>query len=126
MTTRMTTRKRRTLLLLLAAALGALAACATSGQRSPSTGRSAEQPSIRALAKGKRHLPGLFDVYIDDSEGQAWLALPPAGASGVIAECLYVEGLATGLGSNPVGLDRGQLGPTRCHRRCAAVGPRRC
>ncbi|MCH7665862.1 MAG: zinc-dependent metalloprotease [Acidobacteria bacterium] len=32
---------------------------------------------------------------------------------GVIGEYLYVEGLLTGLGSNSIGLDRGQLGPSR-------------
>ncbi|HEX2163010.1 MAG TPA: zinc-dependent metalloprotease, partial [Thermoanaerobaculia bacterium] len=31
----------------------------------------------------------------------------------VVGRYLYVEGLVTGLGSNPVGLDRGQLGETR-------------
>ena len=94
-------------------ALAILAACATSAERSPAGRGGTQHPSIRELAQGKRHLGGLFDVYIDDSAGKAWLALPPAGAGGVIAECLYVEGLAAGLGSNPVGLDRGQLGPAR-------------
>ena len=108
----MTNRTRRQLATLLAIALAVIPACATSGPRS-SVGRSAEKPSIRALAQGKRLLSGLFDVYLDEAEGKAWLVLPPAGEGGVIAECLHVEGLATGLGSNPIGLDRGQLGRAR-------------
>ncbi len=35
------------------------------------------------------------------------------GASGEVASYIYQESIATGLGSNPVGLDRGQLGDTR-------------
>jgi hypothetical protein len=40
--------------------------------------------------------------------------VPPAqGPGGEVGSFLYVEGLLSGLGSNPVGLDRGQLGDTR-------------
>ena len=53
--------------------------------------------------------PGLFDLYLEEDAGKAWLVLPPADDEGVHATCLYYEGLTTGLGSNPVGLDRGQV-----------------
>jgi hypothetical protein len=88
--------------------------------------RAKAAPSVEQLIGGLRHLPGLFDVYVDDARGRCLLLLPAeidaSGDSGhfsegpragVLAECLYVEGLTTGLGSNEVGLDRGQLGPTR-------------
>ncbi|HXO18348.1 MAG TPA: zinc-dependent metalloprotease, partial [Thermoanaerobaculia bacterium] len=40
--------------------------------------------------------------------------VPPAhGPAGEVASYLYVEGIVTGLGATPVGLDRGQIGDTR-------------
>lgn len=59
---------------------------------------------------------GLLDVYLDEAGGKVWLDLPAADSDGLIGEFLYVEGLLTGLGSNPVGLDRGQLGESRVVR----------
>ncbi|HSS77460.1 MAG TPA: zinc-dependent metalloprotease, partial [Thermoanaerobaculia bacterium] len=38
---------------------------------------------------------------------------PAKGPRGEVASYLYQEGLVSGLGSNPVGLDRGQIGDTR-------------
>jgi hypothetical protein len=55
---------------------------------------------------------GLLTFYVDKSKGQVWLELPATLASDPL-ELLYVEGLLSGLGSNPVGLDRGQLGSER-------------
>ena len=55
---------------------------------------------------------GLVPFYLDHEAGKVWLELPAPvdGDGGVVGDYLYVEGLVTGLGSNPVGLDRGQLG----------------
>ncbi len=61
-------------------------------------------------------LEGLYELFLDATKGRILLVLPPPDEGGVHGECLYVEGLTTGLGSNPVGLDRGQLGPTRVVR----------
>lgn len=58
-------------------------------------------------------LEGLLDLFVDERGGKAWLALPVPAESGVSLRLLYAEGLTTGLGSNPVGLDRGQIGSTR-------------
>jgi hypothetical protein len=56
---------------------------------------------------------GLLTLYLDHSEGKVWLQVPAdTGRSGLIGSYLYVEGLRTGLGSNPVGLDRGISGDT--------------
>ncbi len=55
---------------------------------------------------------GLLTLWVDAEAGGIWLEVPPA-ADGLIGEYLYVEALVTGLGSNPVGLDRGQLGRSR-------------
>ncbi len=56
-------------------------------------------------------LSGLFDLYWDDSEGKLWL-----DTTGTDSPFLYVSSLASGLGSNPVGLDRGQFGDSRIVR----------
>lgn len=52
---------------------------------------------------------GLLVLWADEARGQLWLELPPGPLQGVVGEYLYAEGIATGLGSNPIGLDRGQL-----------------
>ncbi|HEX3131754.1 MAG TPA: zinc-dependent metalloprotease [Thermoanaerobaculia bacterium] len=58
--------------------------------------------------------PGLFPMYLDSKTGKIWLEVPAAKKpDGEVGSYLYVEALLTGLGSNPVGLDRGQLGDTR-------------
>ena len=51
---------------------------------------------------------GLFTHYIDYRAGKVWLQVPNE-----LDSFLYVEGLASGLGSNPVGLDRGELGESQ-------------
>ncbi len=57
---------------------------------------------------------GLLTFYTDRQRGKIWLEVPPAkGPRGEVASYLYQEGIVTGLGSNPVGLDRGQAGETR-------------
>ena len=48
---------------------------------------------------------GFFDFYWDHKTGKVLLQIEKFGD-----EFLYVRSLSTGLGSNPVGLDRGQLG----------------
>jgi hypothetical protein len=57
--------------------------------------------------------PGLLDLYVEPKTGRVLMAVPPPGDRGIIGSYLYIEGLVAGLGSNPVGLDRSQLGPTR-------------
>tara|TARA_R110002073_G_scaffold18828_7_gene69481 strand:- start:5013 stop:7454 length:2442 start_codon:yes stop_codon:yes gene_type:complete len=57
-----------------------------------------------------RQVHGMLDVFVFEDTGRISVGLPPADVNGVHLECLYVEGLTTGLGSNPVGLDRGQIG----------------
>ncbi|MEM8933420.1 MAG: DUF5117 domain-containing protein, partial [Acidobacteriota bacterium] len=53
-------------------------------------------------------------LYPDPREGKLWLHLPaPADGGDEIVRVIFYEGLLTGLGSNPVGLDRGQLGEAR-------------
>src|SRR6201994_3564017 len=55
-----------------------------------------------------RHLPGFFDLHWDEKKGALWMEVDRFGS-----EFLYVDSLPAGLGSNDVGLDRGQPGESR-------------
>jgi len=103
-----------------------LATCATAPASAPAasagggqgteTARPAALPSLDEKVAGLDRRPGLLDLWVDAARGKVWLEVPPvpAGADrGEVGRYLYVEGLLTGLGSNPVGLDRGQLGEAR-------------
>lgn len=96
-------------------------ACATAAQKSapsappaapPATSPAASKagPSVAEKIAALEHRSGLLDLYLDKKTGKVWLALPaPSGPGGRIGSYLYVESLGSGLGSNPVGLDRGQV-----------------
>ena len=51
--------------------------------------------------------PGFLDLYVHKDSAQVFAALPAPGADGVSVRFIYSTGLTAGLGSNPVGLDRG-------------------
>lgn len=115
-------RSRRTFLSCLAA--GALsAALALSAQPPQGDGPGGEKggggpgaplPTVAKMAGTFEKHAGLLDLYFDRQKGKIWLAVPATDdARGRLATFLYTEGIVTGLGSNPVGLDRGQLGDTR-------------
>ncbi|MFL6196358.1 MAG: zinc-dependent metalloprotease [Thermoanaerobaculia bacterium] len=80
---------------------------------SPPAGEAGAPQTIAKLTRGAEKRPGLLNFYVDRQKGKVWLEVPPAkGKDGEVASYLYTEGLLSGLGSNPVGLDRGQLGDT--------------
>jgi hypothetical protein len=62
-------------------------------------------PSIEEKTKGFQKLDGFVPLYWDSRAGTLWLEL-----SRFDSELLYVTALSAGLGSNDIGLDRGQLG----------------
>src|SRR6185295_18979719 len=71
-------------------------------------------PTVAKATAGLEKRSGLLGFYLDRQKGKVWLEVPPAAEeSGEVASYIYQEGLLTGLGSNPVGLDRGQLGDAR-------------
>ena len=51
---------------------------------------------------------GFFNFFIDDAAGKIWLDIDKIGQ-----EFLIVNSLPAGLGSNDIGLDRGQIGDTK-------------
>jgi hypothetical protein len=93
---------RHTALLLLAI----LSACAAP---KPAIAPAPPAPAgIAAKVKTMRAFPGYFPFYWDESAGKIWLEIDRFDT-----EFLYVESLSAGVGSNDIGLDRGQLGADR-------------
>ena len=56
---------------------------------------------------------GLLTIHVDRRQGRILAALPAPDREGISARYLYVTGLETGLGSAPIGLDRGLSGGSR-------------
>ena len=64
-------------------------------------------PSIEKKTEGLTKLDGYVPLYWDSHDGSLWLEI-----SRFDTDFLYVTGLAAGLGSNDIGLDRGRQGTT--------------
>jgi len=62
-------------------------------------------PAIEERTTGMQRLDGYFPMYWEERTGSLWLEIPRFDT-----EFLYTTGLAAGLGSNDIGLDRGQEG----------------
>lgn len=61
-------------------------------------------PSIEEKTSGMETIDGFFPLYWDDDAGQLWMEIPYLDT-----EVLHIAGLGAGLGSNDIGLNRGQL-----------------
>src|SRR5437763_248054 len=88
----------------------ALLGCGASG----AAGARPETPQTATIAEktaGAQKLPGYFNLYWDARQGKLWLEIDKWST-----EFLYQSGLPAGIGSNDIGLDRGQLGATRIVR----------
>ena len=66
------------------------------------------QPSIAEKTEGMERHEGYFNFFWDEKEGKIWLEIDRFEE-----EFLYLASLATGLGSNPIGLDRTRPGRDR-------------
>lgn len=64
--------------------------------------------AIAAKVAGMKHYPGYFNFYYDDKQDKIFLVVDKFDT-----EFLYVNSLPAGIGSNDIGLDRGQLGGER-------------
>ena len=69
---------------------------------------SAEQAGSWADAvDGMERRDGFIPVYVDVQDGRVLAAFPAPDADGLSLRAIYAAGLTSGLGSNPIGLDRG-------------------
>ena len=67
--------------------------------------RESKPQSITEKVAGLQQFAGFFPFYWDAKAGKVWLEIDKWNT-----EFLYVEALPAGIGSNDIGLDRGQLG----------------
>lgn len=67
--------------------------------------------AITAKVAAMKALPGFIPLYWDAKAGKMWLEI-----ARLEEEFLSVDSLPAGLGSNDIGLDRGQLGRERVVR----------
>ena len=74
-------------------------------QNRTNTDTAKSPPSIADRVAGMEKFPGYFPFYWDARAGKLWLEIDKWNS-----EFLYVESLPAGIGSNDIGLDRGQLG----------------
>lgn len=87
------TLSMRILLSVLFVAL--LAACQPVGETKPNP------------LSGTVEKPGFLDLHVNASSGKVLVRLPEPGEDGIALEAIHTARLTSGLGSNPVGLDRG-------------------
>ena len=66
------------------------------------------QKTISEMTENMDKREGFFTYYWDEAEGKVWLEIDQLNN-----EFLHVNALAAGIGSNDIGLDRGQLGGTQ-------------
>ncbi len=75
-------------------------------------------PTIEQKTVNMKKMPGFFTCYWEEKTGKIWLQIDKFNQ-----EFLYINSLAAGVGSNDIGLDRGQLGSTRIVK-FQRVGPK--
>ncbi|MDX2057291.1 MAG: DUF5117 domain-containing protein, partial [Gemmatimonadales bacterium] len=78
----------------------------------------AQLPTIAEKTRGLERIDGFVPLYWDAATGKLWLEISRLGE-----EILYVSSLPAGVGSNDIGLDRGQLGGERVVR-FDRIGPK--
>jgi hypothetical protein len=73
----------------------------------PVFAQNGELPIIEDFTQSFDKSEGFFTTYYDDQQGKTYLETDRFGPE---SEFLYVNALSAGVGSNDIGLDRGQLG----------------
>src|SRR5258708_11250008 len=91
---------------------------ASSISAQPRSAADGKTPTIAEKVAGMQRFPGYFPFYWDAKAGKIWLEIDKWNS-----EFLYVESLPAGIGSNDLGLDRGQLGQSHIVR-FERTGPR--
>ncbi len=113
----MTVRRRSAA--LLAALFGGLSAVAPAiAQNASADSEPVGLPGIQETVQGLEYLPGFLDLYWDARGGRLFVLVDEWES-----DLIYIEALSAGVGSNDIGLDRGQLGRTHL-ARFERVGPK--
>jgi hypothetical protein len=68
-------------------------------------------PSIAAKTSSMQHMPGLLPLHWDPKAGKLYLEIPRPNE-----DLLYFDSLPYGVGSNDLGLDRGQMSDSKIVR----------
>jgi hypothetical protein len=95
----------------IAVLLTVLAAFAALAQTPNAAPAEKPLPSIAALTAHAEKLPGYFPLYWDARAGKLWLEI-----DNFDTDFLFLDSLPAGVGSNDIGLDRGQVGDSRLVR----------
>lgn len=82
------------------------------------SGHAQELPSIAEKVANADRMEGYFNLYWEETSGKMYWEIDKLDT-----EFLYAISMGSGLGSNPVGIDRGQLGGTYV-LEAQRVGPR--
>jgi hypothetical protein len=98
--------------------LALLLLCATVNFAQPRASSETKTSTIAEKVAGMQKFAGFFPFYWDAKAGKVWLEIDKWNS-----EFLYVEALPAGIGSNDIGLDRGQLGDSYIVR-FERTGPR--
>jgi hypothetical protein len=110
---------RNTTLLAFASALALHSVTAAQAPADrPAAGQPGPPQSIDARTTGFQKLDGYMPLYWDQKTGSLWMEINKFDS-----EMLYSTGLTAGLGSNDIGLDRGQSGQGRVVK-FQRIGPR--
>src|SRR6218665_3501086 len=73
----------------------------------------AAQPAPPSPLQGTVAQTGLLPVNVDRRQGRGIVSLPAPDADGISGRFVYVASLENGLGSAPIGLDRGLAGGSK-------------
>ncbi|MEO8043855.1 MAG: zinc-dependent metalloprotease [Spartobacteria bacterium] len=98
-------RKMRRLFLAIVLACLLSSTGRAAPKNKPNETKTKPRPSIAEKTRGMQAMPGYFNLYWDARAGKVWLEIDKFET-----DFLYVASLAAGVGSNDIGLDRGQFG----------------
>ena len=100
------------------AALAVITLAATPLAAQRGTGDPAPLPTIEERTASMELMDGFLPMYWDDAGGRIWLEIDQWDT-----DVLHASGIGAGLGSNDIGIDRGQLAGSRVVR-FQRIGPK--
>ncbi len=74
---------------------------------SPQSEQGENPTTFVEAVEGMQQLPGFIDLYTSESKGKVLALLPAPDDQGISLRLIHAVRLTAGLGSNPLGLDRG-------------------